>query len=388
MNKKIKSIGLLGASFGMLISLGLGSINVSAKEVNVKEVSPVMFTAESSVVGNGELISVPVSKETSTRFVSEGDSTIDSLLKNLGNEKAEKAVKTGKDKKVVKPTKAKDGKTKDVKPTVEKDVVTVTDKVEENHVLVSAVDSQVSKNVAKAEKTVDEKVQEKVKVIKSDLNKAGIVIKEGTGVDSNTDTVRREALNKEYGITLTDKDVWENKKGQTSVNPDGTVSEYTSHEEMKALGFYTVNANRQELIQYAIRTGDWYPYRALEAKDTPLYFELVNGKHEYSKVYYANQFEHTYHNYNSQVTAVNTEGGLSSTDRELKVKEIREAQKRELTKIADSYKKAPGSEMYVIGLNHREDFASEWGVKQVENGWFDSKLNDPKVKAEGKFTVK
>ena len=78
MNKKIKSIGLLGASFGMLISLGLGSVNVSAKEVNVKEVSPVMFTAESSVVGNGELISVPVSKETSTAFVSEGDSTIDS----------------------------------------------------------------------------------------------------------------------------------------------------------------------------------------------------------------------------------------------------------------------------------------------------------------------
>ena len=81
------------------------------------------------------------------------------------------------------------------------------------------------------------------------------------------------------------------KAGEYNYNTYGQKFEYTSHEALKALNIYATNANRQELNQYGIRTNDWQPYRAFEAQSAPAYFELVDGKYEYSKIYWGNKIE-------------------------------------------------------------------------------------------------
>ncbi|WP_197225164.1 hypothetical protein [Lysinibacillus sphaericus] len=208
---------------------------------------------------------------------------------------------------------------------------------------------------------------------------ASTVDKELTVLNSNDDHERRAALEDKFGITLDAADKWEDKKGQTSVNPDGTVSKYTSHDEMKAMGFYAVNANRQELIQYGIRTDDWQPYRAFTALSEPAYFELVDGKLEYSKIYYAKEFEATNSDYVSRIAEAST---MQQHD---KVKELQVEKKKNLTEIAESYKDAPGPSVYVIGLNGDPTSAKEFNVPEIGNEYFDSELSHPDVKGKGVY---
>lgn len=190
-----------------------------------------------------------------------------------------------------------------------------------------------------------------------------------TGLDSNKDDERRKALEDKYGIKLTDDMVWKDKKGQTTVNPDGTVSKYTSHDEMKALGSYAVNANRQELIQYGIKTGDWQPYRAFEAERTPGYFEIVDGKYEYTKAYYGNLLQSHIMDYNSKI------GKLDKNSDEWKaLVEHHEAFMKENVK---KFNEAPGVTPYVPHLNHNEEVAKETGAVMYDKDFFNSKYNHP-----------
>lgn len=206
-----------------------------------------------------------------------------------------------------------------------------------------------------------------------------------TGLESNDDNVRRKALEDEFGIELTDDIDWEDKEGQVAdVNENGEKSYYTPHSEMKKLGFYAVNANRQELIQYAIKTGDWYPYRALEAKSSPAYFEIIDGKHEYNKVYYGHLIESTSMSYRSKITEINT-SSLSEDERKAKLEEIEKEHKRFMKEYVAKFNDAPGIVPYVIGLNHTDAEAKENGVERPFDGYFDSKWNYPTVMSEGKF---
>lgn len=191
-----------------------------------------------------------------------------------------------------------------------------------------------------------------------------------TGLDSNQDDERRSALEKKYKIKLTDSMVWADKKGQTSVGPDGIVSTYTSHDELKSLGIYTINANRQELIQYGIQTGDWQPYRAFEAERTPGYYKVVNGKYEYTKVYYANQLA----NYRSWLGETETDfytGKISAERHE----ELKAAYTRDFNEALSNFKKAPGVVPYIIGINNTSDLSEKYGVAESDFAFFDGVNN-------------
>lgn len=194
------------------------------------------------------------------------------------------------------------------------------------------------------------------------------------GLDSNNDEERRKALEDEFGIELTDDMVWEDKKGQTTVNPDGTVSEYTSHDEMKALGFYAVNANRQELIQYGIKTGDWQPYRAFEAKKTPGFFEIVNGKYEYTKAYYGHLLQSHLMNYNAKIAEMTQRNVDRNSD---EWKDVEKSHKSYMEENVKAFNEAPGVTPYVPHLNHNEAVAKETGAVMYSKDFFDSKYNHP-----------
>jgi len=194
------------------------------------------------------------------------------------------------------------------------------------------------------------------------------------GLDSNNDEERRQALEEKFGIELTDDMVWEDKKGQTTVNPDGTVSEYTSHDEMKELGFYAVNANRQELIQYALKTGDWQPYRAFEAKRTPGYFEIVDGKYEYTKAYYGHLLESHLMSYKAKISDMTQRNVDKHSDEWQTIEKSHESYMAEYVK---AFNEAPGVTPYVPHLNHNEAVAKETGAIMYSNDFFDSKYNHP-----------
>lgn len=199
-------------------------------------------------------------------------------------------------------------------------------------------------------------------------------------LDSNNDEERRDALQSAFDFELSDKDVWEDKAGQFTVNPNGTRSEYTSHQEMKDLGFYAVNANRQELIQYAIRTGDWQPYRAFEAVKSPAYFEIVDGKYEYSKVFYGNLIESALQGF----ATAETQAYMANND--AKLAEIRAERKAYLEENVKIFNEAPGVVPYVVHLNSSEVWVKETGALPVEKGFFDSKYNHPDVMDKGVFS--
>lgn len=206
-----------------------------------------------------------------------------------------------------------------------------------------------------------------------------IVKTQAERLNSNDDTERRDALQEQFKFELSDKDRWEDKAGQFTVNPDGTKSEYTSHKEMKDLGFYAVNANRQEAIQYAIRTGDWQPYRAFEAVKSPAYFEIVDGKYEYSKVFYGNLIESALQGFGSAETQAYVERDAE------KLKAIKEERKAYLEENVKLFNEAPGFTPYVVGLNSSEAWIQETGALPVSKGFFDSKYNHPDVMDKGVF---
>lgn len=176
-------------------------------------------------------------------------------------------------------------------------------------------------------------------------------------LESNNDSERRNALNKAFNVQLDETDVWEDKEGKQS------------------LGIYAVNANRQELIKYGIRTNDWQPYFALEAQKTPAYFELVEGKFEYSKVYFGYKIEMNVSYFDKKIS--------DSLHNPEKRAELEADKKAFLEKYAAFFKAAPGEVPYVVGLNHTEELAKQYGVPQVENDYFNSKYNDPDVMKKG-----
>lgn len=99
---------------------------------------------------------------------------------------------------------------------------------------------------------------------------------DGVGDDLKTDTDedRRADLEKKFGIKLSDSDRWVDKKGQFT--PEGDP--YTSHADLKAMGTYGINASRQELIKYGIRTDDWGPYDAFTAMNSGSEDDLVEDE--------------------------------------------------------------------------------------------------------------
>ncbi|MFY0516225.1 hypothetical protein ACOMCU_00145 [Lysinibacillus sp. UGB7] len=161
---------------------------------------------------------------------------------------------------------------------------------------------------------------------------ASTVDKGLVGLDSNDDHERRAALEDKFGITLDAADKWENKKG-----------------------------------------------RAFTALSEPAYFELVDGKLEYSKIYYAKQFEVTNSDYASRIAEAYT---MQQHD---KVKELQVEKKKSLLEVAESYKAAPGPSVYVIGLNGDPTSAKEFNVPEIENEYFDSELNHPDVVGKGVY---
>lgn len=196
-------------------------------------------------------------------------------------------------------------------------------------------------------------------------------------LQSNNDSERRQALEETFNVKLSDTDIWADKAGEYTYDMYGNKHEYTPHEALKALNVYATNANRQELIQYGIRENDWQPYRAFEAEKTPAYFELVDGKYEYNKIFWGNLIEHDLTNFKTK---------LADNWNDLEKRAVIEAEmKAYIKKQAAIFNEAPGIVPYVIGLNHTVTLAKENGVAEVAKDYFDSKYNHPDVMAKGIF---
>lgn len=186
-------------------------------------------------------------------------------------------------------------------------------------------------------------------------------------ITSTNDEKRRAALEQKYDIQLESYDKWNNNGG----------SNYTSINKLKQSGFYAENANRQELILYGVRTDDWQPYRAYQAERSPAHFEIVDGKYEYSKVYWGQYIQSSLAGYNGQLAKYFSDAEKS--------KEIKEERKAFVEKYAKIFNDAPGVIPYVVHFNHTEEIAKENGVSTVEKGYFDSKYNHPDVLTKGIF---
>lgn len=196
-------------------------------------------------------------------------------------------------------------------------------------------------------------------------------------LQSNNDSERRQALEETFNVKLSDTDIWADKAGEYTYDMYGNKHEYTPHEALKALNVYATNANRQELIQYGIRENDWQPYRAFEAEKTPAYFELVDGKYEYNKIFWGNLIEHDLTNFKTK---------LADNWNDLEKRAVIEAEmKAYIKKQVAIFNEAPGIVPYVIGLNHTVTLAKEHGVAEVAKDYFDSKYNHPDVMAKGIF---
>lgn len=212
-----------------------------------------------------------------------------------------------------------------------------------------------------------------------DGDKVKFVVTEHSGLGSNTDSERRAAIEEKFNIKLDASDVWADKKGEMAYNPDGSLTKYTSHDELKALGIYATNANRQELIQYAIRTNDWQPYRAFSAMESPAYFEVVDNKLEYNKVYFGHLIESMISYYNTEI-----QDAKVIKDEE-KASKLQSAKQKYLDEYVPKFNNAPGVTPYVSLLNGNEKIAKETGAVMYEDSYFDSKYNHPDVKAKGVF---
>lgn len=202
-------------------------------------------------------------------------------------------------------------------------------------------------------------------------------------LNSNNDETRRNSVQSTLGMTFSgDDEVYQNSN---SAQGDGSVSSYmkrTSIEDLKSLGNYATNANRQELIQYAIRTGDWQPYRKLEYKKSPLFFYLTDdNKLEYSKVYWAKFISGEVNMYRENLVKFH-QGELSLTK---SLVELESEHKKRMQEYIENWKSAKGPALYVIGFNNNDDYAKEWGVEKVPNAYFNSPYNHPLVLSDGRF---
>lgn len=207
------------------------------------------------------------------------------------------------------------------------------------------------------------------------LNQASMIqqavaVQQGMYTDSfvsDVDSVRRSALEKVFGISLTDIEMWDNREGQDT--PMG--GQYTTVKQMKDLAMYSVNANRQELIKYGIVEKNWQPYRWFYAMTNPSYFELVDGKLEYNKNYYANSAD-TYltqllRDYNEEVDATKKE-------------ELKKIFDSELKSTIESYNKAPGYAVYSSLLHYQLNGNSNYTITPADKDYSNSKWNNQKVR--------
>lgn len=191
---------------------------------------------------------------------------------------------------------------------------------------------------------------------------------EANDITSTNDERRTKALENEYNIILEETDNWVYNHHWSE-----QISNYTPINVLKQMGYFHINANRQSLILYAIRTNDWQPYRAYEAKNTPLYFEIVNGKFEYSKIYFGYAIEKYISN--NHLMGINLDKPTAENADYV----------AQLKSYIAKFKAAPGIVPYVIGLNHRDELAIQYDVEKPKRDYFDSKYNNPKVMQEGKF---
>jgi len=196
-------------------------------------------------------------------------------------------------------------------------------------------------------------------------------------LETNNDAERRNALEKTFNIKLDETDVWEDKEGQYSYDANGVKHNYTPHKVEKALGFYAVNANLQELILYGKRTDNWQPYRMLQAQETPAYFQLVDGKLEYSKAFFGHEIEMKLFSFGEKIS-----NNLHNPEKRT---ELEAEKKAFLEKYAALFKAAPGEVPHVVGLNHTEELAKQYDVPQVDKDFFNSKFNDPDVMNKGTY---
>lgn len=185
---------------------------------------------------------------------------------------------------------------------------------------------------------------------------------------SNVDSIRRTALEKVFGISLTDIDFWDNGGGKLS--PTGNP--YTTVQSLKDNATYATNANRQELIKYGYIEKNWQPYRWYYSMTNPSYFELVEGKLEYNKNYYANSADTYLYGLMSDYNA--------ETD-SAKKEELKKIYENELKATVNNYNKAPGYAVYSNMLHNILADNQDYTVTPASEDYFKSKWYDTKVRS-------
>ncbi|SOC21074.1 hypothetical protein SAMN05880501_112109 [Ureibacillus xyleni] len=167
--------------------------------------------------------------------------------------------------------------------------------------------------------------------------------------------------NRDFGITTSVK----NNNGTTSFKA------VFGDEARKINPLHDVNNSRNNLIYDAIETNDWSKYYAFEAKQQPAWYEQVNGQYVPNKMYYSSLIE-------ANMNAVQ-EAKLDGD------KELAAIWENNLQQMINKFNQAPGIVPYVVGLNHREDLAAQYGVAMADKSFFDSKYNSQLVATQGKF---
>lgn len=166
--------------------------------------------------------------------------------------------------------------------------------------------------------------------------------------------------NQDYGI-------------KTSVSKNGTTSfkHVFGDEARKINPLHDVNNAQNNLILKAIETNDWSNYHAFEAKQHPAWYEQVNGQYVPNKMYYSSLIE-------SNINAV-YEAKLDNDQ------ELAAIWEQNLQEMIQKFNNAPGIVPYVVGLNHRDELAEQYGVAKADKSYFDSKWNSQLVATQGKF---
>lgn len=167
--------------------------------------------------------------------------------------------------------------------------------------------------------------------------------------------------NQDFGITTSVK----NNNGTTS------FKKVFGDEARKINPLHDVNNSRNNLINEAIETNDWSNYYAFEAKQHPAWYEQVDGQYVPNKMYFSSLIE-------ANMNAVHN----AKVDGD---KELAAIWENNLQQMIDKFNNAPGIVPYVVGLNHREDLAEQYGVAMADKTFFDSKYNSQLVATQGKF---
>lgn len=150
---------------------------------------------------------------------------------------------------------------------------------------------------------------------------------------------------------------------------------------------HQVNSKRDCLILEAIqleREGidseiAWQFYREFEQGQHPAWVVNKDGRFVYTKEYYAMLLESTVRLQN-EVRQYGAENMTNVADH-VKPEDFNS----EIKNLVNKLNNAPGLTPYIIGVNHTEALAKQFGVEQASNDWFNSPMNNPLVRTEGKF---